>query len=133
MAEPNGAIYPLECNPRATSGIHLFRPADGLAEALLAPGRLAASGSVATPAPGAGAMLSPAMLTYGLAQAVRERRTREWLRAFAGSRDAVYRRGDAGPAAEQLRLFGWLRRTASRRGVTLQEASTIDIEWNGER
>lgn len=133
MAEPGGAIYPLECNPRATSGIHLFRPADGLAEALLAPARLVASGAVATPAPGAGAMLSPAMLTYGLAQAVRERRMREWLRAFAGSRDAVYRRGDAGPAAEQLRLFAWLRRTARGRGVTLQEASTIDIEWNGER
>ncbi|MFC3798981.1 ATP-grasp domain-containing protein [Cohnella sp. GCM10012308] len=133
MEEPGGAVYPLECNPRATSGIHLFSPADGLAEAILAPGRLVASGSVATPAPGAGAMLSPAMLTYGLAQAVRERRMREWLRAFAGSRDAVYRRGDAGPAAEQLKLFAWLRRTAARQGLTLQEASTIDIEWNGER
>lgn len=133
MAEPSGAIYPLECNPRATSGIHLFRPADGLAEALLSPARLAASGSVATPVPGAGAMLSPVMLTYGLTQAFRERRVREWGRAFAGSRDAVYRRGDAGPALEQLRLLGWLRRTAKRQGVTLQEASTIDIEWNGER
>lgn len=133
MAEPDGTVYPLECNPRATSGIHLFRPGDGLAEALLAPAGLAASGAVATPGLGAGAMLSPAMLTYGLAQAIRERRMREWLRAFAGSRDAVYRRGDPAPAAEQLRLFAWLRRTAARHGLTLQEASTIDIEWNGER
>ncbi|CAI6082753.1 ATP-grasp domain-containing protein [Cohnella sp. JJ-181] len=133
MALPDGAVYPLECNPRATSGIHLFTPADGLAEALLSPERLIAGGTVATPAPGAGAMLSAAMLTYGLAQAARERRLSEWLRAFAGSRDAVYRRGDAGPAAEQLRLYAWLRRTAAKRGVTLQEASTIDIEWNGER
>lgn len=133
MALPDGAVYPLECNPRATSGIHLFRPADGLAEALLAPQRRLAGGTIASPAPGAGAMLSAAMLTYGLAQAARGRRLGEWLRAYAGSRDAVYRRGDAGPAAEQLRLFAWLRRTAARQGLTLQEASTIDIEWNGER
>lgn len=133
MALPDGRVYPLECNPRATSGIHLFSPEDGLAEALLAPERLIASGMVAKPAAGAGAMLSAAMLTYGFLQACRGRRLGEWLHAYASSRDAVFRRGDARPAAEQLRLFGWLRRVAIRRGVTLQEAATSDIEWNGER
>lgn len=133
MLLPDGAVYPLECNPRATSGIHLFRPADGLAGSLLEPERAAAQGAPAEPAAGASVMLSAAMLTYGLAQAVRERRIRAWWRACAGSRDAVYRRGDGRPAAEQLRLLGWMRRVARARGVSLQEASTFDIEWNGER
>lgn len=78
-------------------------------------------------------MLSAAMLSYGLVQAVRERTLGEWLRAWRSSRDVVYRREDPKPFAEQFRLLAWTRRTAARHGLTLQEASTSDIEWNGER
>ncbi|MBD2847606.1 ATP-grasp domain-containing protein [Paenibacillus sp. IB182496] len=130
---PDGRPRPLECNPRATSGVHLFGPRDRLAEALLTPERLLHSGERAEPAPGGrGAMVSAAMLSYGLAQALRERQLMSWLHAWRAGRDVVYRRGDRRPALEQLRLLAWTRRLARRRGLTLLEASTLDIEWNGE-
>ncbi|MFB9274367.1 ATP-grasp domain-containing protein [Cohnella cellulosilytica] len=136
MVSPEGAVLPMECNPRATSGVHLFGPEGRLAEALLAPASLLASGRIAAPAPEAGrrgTMLTAAMLSYGLAQAVRERTLGQWLRAWRSSRDVVFRREDPKPCAEQFRLLAWTRKTAARRGLTLQEASTSDIEWNGER
>lgn len=136
MVSPNGAVMPMECNPRATSGVHLFGTGGRLAEALLAPSNLIANGQIATPAAEAvhsGAMLSAAMLSFGLMQAFRQRMLREWLHACRSSRDVVFRRDDPKPFAEQFRLLAWMRRAAKRRGLTLQEASTSDIEWNGER
>jgi len=135
MVSPEGAVAPLECNPRATSGVHLFRSDGRLAEALLAPSALLSEGRVATPSAedGSGAMLSAAMLSYGLLQSARELRLREWLGAYRRSRDVVYRRDDPRPFAEQFRLLAWTRRVARRQGLSLQEASTSDIEWNGLR
>ncbi|QJD83003.1 ATP-grasp domain-containing protein [Cohnella herbarum] len=136
MVSPEGAVMPMECNPRATSGVHLFGSSDGsLAEALLTPSGLIANGRIATPSEiaGSGAMLTAAMLSFGLTQAVRQRMLREWQRAYRSSRDVVFRREDPKPFAEQFRLLAWTRRVARRRGFSLQEASTSDIEWNGER
>jgi len=135
IVSPAGVAMPIECNPRATSGVHLFGAGGRLAEALLAPSRLIADGQVAAPAAEAGhsAMLSAAMLSFGLMQAVKQRTLRKWMRAYRGGRDVVYRRDDPKPFCEQFRLLSWTRRMAKRRGLTLQEASTSDIEWNGER
>jgi len=131
----DGAVLPLECNPRATSGVHLFGAEGRLAEAILAPADLLAEGRVAEPAAkdGRGAMLSAAMLSYGLAQAIGRHKLGEWLRAYRSGRDVVYRRDDLKPFAEQFRLLAWTWLVARRRSLSMQEASTIDIEWNGER
>ncbi|TVY02033.1 ATP-grasp domain-containing protein [Cohnella terricola] len=135
MILPDGTIAPLECNPRATSGVHLFGTNGGLAEAILSPSRLLGAESLAMPASGngQGAMLSAAMLSYGLLQAAGERAFGQWLRAFWNSRDVVYRRDDPKPFLEQFRLLAWTSRIARRNGLTMQEASTLDIEWNGDR
>ena len=135
MVASDGSVLPMECNPRATSGIHLFGPGDRLAEAILHPDTLLRHDGVAFPgeAGGSGAMLSAAMFTYGFMHACRQQRVREWMQACRASRDAVYRRDDAWPSVEQFRLLGWALWTARRHGLTLQEALTSDIEWNGER
>jgi hypothetical protein len=78
-------------------------------------------------------MLSAAMVSFGLMQATRQRMLREWLRAYRRSRDVVFRWDDPKPFVEQFRLLAWTKRIANRRGISLQEASTSDIEWNGER
>ncbi|MFC5406129.1 ATP-grasp domain-containing protein [Cohnella soli] len=131
----DGTVAPLECNPRTTSGVHLFGSDDRLAEAMLEPSELLTEGQVAIPSAqaGQGAMLSAAMLSFGLVQAVKQRNLREWLRAYRSSRDVVFRRDDPKPFTEQFRLLAWTRRIAREQGITLQQASTSDIEWNGER
>ena len=77
-------------------------------------------------------MLLTAMLVYGLPAALKKREFRPWLEAFTRSRDIIFSLYDPAPALLQLRsllyfvLLGWWRR------ISPLEASTFDIEWNGE-
>ena len=77
-------------------------------------------------------MLLTAMLAYGLPGALRKRTLRHWLLEFSHSRDVIFSLHDPAPALLQMRsllhfvLLGW------QRGLSPLEASTFDIEWNGE-
>ncbi|MFB6363588.1 hypothetical protein ACFCP7_05915 [Paenibacillus elgii] len=124
-----GELYAIECNPRTTSGIHLFRPADGLASALLHPEALGET--VIEPRPHAQGMLGVPMLACGLTRSRSWRAFATWLSKFAAARDVVFRWSDPRPFAEQLFLLLELWRSAAARKQTLMEASTGDIEWNG--
>lgn len=133
-----GDIFPLECNPRATSGIHLFRPEDGLASALI--DGIAAAGSglsgkarpLITVSPGRCAIIAPAMMLYGLAGVRSLDRFKRWLSYMRLGRDAVFRLRDPWPGMEQARTLFYFWRIARSRNVSLMEATTLDIEWNGE-
>ncbi|MEC0136256.1 hypothetical protein P4H94_05080, partial [Paenibacillus macerans] len=57
---------------------------------------------------------------------------RSWLAAARGSRDAVFRTDDFRPWLEQALVVYDAFRSARRLGITLTEALTYDIEWNGE-
>ncbi|WP_050900530.1 hypothetical protein [Paenibacillus elgii] len=124
-----GELYAIECNPRTTSGIHLFQPEDGLVLALLQPEALGES--VIEPQPQTKGMLGLPMLACGLTGSRSWRAFAAWLSKYAAARDVVFRWSDPQPFAEQLFLLLELRRTAAARKQTLMEASTGDIEWNG--
>ncbi len=131
IEQDGGKLYGIECNPRATSGIHLFEPGIGLERALLSPGELAAEGAVIRPRPGSKAMLALPMLGSGWRELLRGD-PRSWLAAARGSRDAVFRTDDFRPWLEQALVVYDAFRSARRLGITLTEALTYDIEWNGE-
>ncbi|MDF2724088.1 MAG: hypothetical protein K0Q59_3763, partial [Paenibacillus sp.] len=134
IEEEDGALYALECNPRATSGIHLFG-ADGggaLVRAFLHPQSLRRSGAVLMPQQGHSAMLTAPMLAAGLADIRSLGKLPEWQRAFRSARDVVFSRSDMMPAVEQLRVLWDAWRTSRTRGIPLVHATTIDIEWNGD-
>lgn len=122
----DGTLWPLECNPRATSGVHLFTPADGLDRALLG----TAEGLV-EPKPGSAAVLGLAMWLYALPEVRTPARLGEWVGRMVGARDAVFRWDDPLPAVSQLGLFGHLVAEGLRTGTSALHASTRDIEWNG--
>jgi hypothetical protein len=124
---PDGTLYPLECNPRATSGIHLFSPEDRLDEAFFG-----TSPSLKLPRPNASSMLGLAMLVYGLPEAKTPQRLGEWLTAVVKSRDAVFRWDVPLPFFHQFAVFGHYVAASAARGISVLEASTHDIEWNGE-
>lgn len=122
-----GEIAALECNPRATSGIHLFAEQADFPAAFLDPAQPCLFPAQAHPS-----MLLTAMLGYGLPAALRKREFRPWLTAFTRSRDVIFSLHDPAPALLQLRsllFFVWL---GWRKGISALEASTFDIEWNGE-
>lgn len=132
LIEQNGGeLYGIECNPRATSGIHLFEPSIGLERALLSPEELAAEGVIVRPRPGSKAMLALPMLGCGWRELLRGE-LGSWLAAARGARDVIFRADDFRPWLEQALVVYDAFRTARRLGITLTEALTYDIEWNGE-
>jgi hypothetical protein len=117
----------LECNPRATSGAHLFAPADHLERAYLENLEHPILPSVTQRA-----MLMLPMILYGLPNAIRSRRIPEWWSDLRSTRDVIFDRDDPSPAWHQIPSAIELLREASRLNCSALEASTADIEWNGE-
>ena len=121
-----GELFALECNPRATSGVHLLAGNPRFAGAFFEP-----PAELVTPSRARPAMLASAMLLAAL-PALRSRTAlRRWAAAFADARDVVFRPDDPAPALLQglgLANFLWW---AARRRISPVQASTLDIEWNG--
>ncbi|PRA08797.1 MULTISPECIES: ATP-grasp domain-containing protein [unclassified Paenibacillus] len=129
----DGQVYAIECNPRATSGIHLFHPGDDLVRALTEPETLVKEGRMITPARGSKAMLMLPMLGSGLQQIFGKGKFRAWVAAWCGARDVVYMRQDIQPLFEQFAVVLTAWRLARSQKFSLTEALTHDIEWNGEQ
>lgn len=124
IIDADGSPWLIECNPRATSGVHLFDRSAAFGLALL--GRTNAEPS---PDP---VRNSLAMDSFGLARALREGLPNEWRDQRRASRDILAAPGDPAPrrgALVDAAAFG-LRALAS--ACSLAEAMTADIEWNGQ-
>jgi hypothetical protein len=121
---PDGRAVPIECNPRAVSGVHLFA-GDALARAILGQAQ-------PPPAPGTRRHLAPAMALLGLPQAIAGGRLSAFVETWRSGTDAIGRPGDPWPRAGALvdaARFAALG-LSRRRSPTRQ--TTADIEWNGE-
>ncbi len=123
-----GLIQPLECNPRATSGLHLVAQEVKFLDALLGPTN---SQMIARPREGAIGQLRLAMLVYGLPSIRSLKSALSWIKIFWGAREVVLSLRDPLPFFDQFVSFYQLIRESSRRGITPLEVSTQDIEWNG--
>ncbi|MBN8501185.1 MAG: hypothetical protein J0M19_08560 [Sphingomonadales bacterium] len=125
MFDPAEVPYLLECNPRATSGIHLLCGTGQLARGM-------ADGSTMPPNITQTAFLGPAMVLFGLPQALIRGTLREWRICWKAGRDVISRPGDRAPLlgamldAARFTLNGWAH------GISTNAATTRDMEWNGE-
>ncbi|MDO5693909.1 MAG: ATP-grasp domain-containing protein [Pseudomonadota bacterium] len=123
----DGRFYVLECNPRATSGIHLLgHEPEKLVDALQGRSSLMHSFSEpsAPPCQVALAMLLFAATKHGL--------HRSFWRDFCAARDIIFRRDDAVPwVAQGLGVLEVLVRAATQR-CGLLPATTTDIQWDGQ-
>ncbi len=125
MLGPDGKYYLLECNPRATSGVHLLVAQGDLAKAIEA-GR-----PMAQPVSGA-AYLGPAMALFGLPLALRNHRLGKWKALLTTGHDAISRPGDRAPIVGAMIDAASFFLTGIRHGISTNAATTFDIEWNGE-
>lgn len=126
MLGQDGKLYVLECNPRATSGLHMLA-AEPLASAFLEP-----DGPLLEPTSMTPAMLASVMLLFPFPQTLRRGGFLTLLKDMLAARDVMFAWNDPVPALlSPLSLLEVLV-TACRTGKRLTRAATFDIEWNGE-
>jgi hypothetical protein len=125
-----GEIFPLECNPRATSGLHLFWQESRFPALFLESDEC--NQPVLRPETSTQAMIALALLVYGPPTIHSWKRLKEWLRILSQARDVIFDPRDLKPFLYQLFIL-WFNWKGSRaRGLSLQAFSTLDIEWNGQ-
>jgi hypothetical protein len=127
IRRPDGSVLPLECNPRATSGLHFFR-SPAFAKAVLA-----ADGPAQEVAPDVTAPqgVRLALWMYGLPQALRGGGMGPFRAALREVQDVLDWPGDPGPRRAQLAALREIAAKALRDRTSLQRAATEDIEWDG--
>lgn len=124
IVTPDGMVVPIECNPRAVSGLHLFDAAPALARAMLGQGEAYTARGVR--------YLGPAMVLLGLSSAIGSGRLGQLVRDVGRGRDAVGRPGDRRPVlGAMLDAARFATQALVSRG-SAAGATTSDIEWNGE-
>lgn len=124
---PDGSVTAIECNPRATSGVHLLASHPHFVRAYLD-----AEISCITPAPNVGAMVLGGMIFYGLPTVRTRAQWQRWWGTIRNSRDVVWRGDDPMPWFRQWLALAMFIARATRLGISPLEATTWDIEWNGE-
>jgi hypothetical protein len=124
IVRPDGQAVPIECNPRAVSGVHLFNGDPRLALALLG------EGPPVHVRRGL-AYLGPAMLLLGAPQALARGQTGRWLADLRRGKDALSACGRGTPVGALLDAARFAGVGLTRRRSPTRQ-STDDIEWNGE-
>jgi hypothetical protein len=131
ISAPDGSFSVLECNPRAISGLHLFTATDALPDAIT--GAITGDENhCILPGDNSPGMLAPVMLSAGLAQALRAGQLPRWWRDFRRARDAISTPGDRLAIAGGLLDVLSYSRIALQQRCNLRQATTRDIEWDGE-
>ncbi len=124
IVDATGQPWLIECNPRATSGVHLFGRSAKFGGALLGRG-------IADPVPD-GWRNCVMMYSFGVAEALRTRRLSKWRTDRGRSKDIVSAPGDPLPPLGALMDAAGFGLRALASGRALAEAMTADIEWNGQ-
>lgn len=119
-----GLYYPIECNPRTTTGSFLFAAQDHLPEAFFEDQAFKLRRPTAEPV-----ALKLPMLVYALPKHLNN--LGAFLKDLSQTADPLMRLDDFGPFNAQFGLMWQTWRQARKSGVGLMAASTHDIEWNG--
>ncbi|TCS96856.1 ATP-grasp domain-containing protein [Hazenella coriacea] len=125
---PSGELVPIECNPRLTSGIHLFSPEDRIDYAF----DPTYEGKTVIPQQDRRQMLALAMYSYGLSSIRSFVQFKNWLRTVCSSQDVLFRWKDPLPSWGQLSTLFYFWKQTRKLGISMLESSTYDIEWNGD-
>lgn len=120
----DGTAIPIECNPRAVSGVH-FYDGDALGRAI--------TGETHPPPPsGMRRHLSPAMALLGAPTALATGHVASFVRTWRAGTDAIGRPGDRWPAMGAIADAARFATLGLTRHRSPTRQTTDDIEWNGE-
>jgi predicted ATP-grasp superfamily ATP-dependent carboligase len=121
-------LYAIECNPRATSGLHLFEKGDRLDQALFGLNK-----RLIAPKSGIKRQIAMGMLLYGWKKSsLPNNRWKTFLKDFCTIQDVVLRKDDVKPFLLKPFIFAGLYKAARKLKLPLPEFFTYDHHWNGE-
>lgn len=127
----DGVLYPIECNPRITSGVHLFSINDGLVECFLG----MATKKIVRPQSGTIRSIKLALFVRCIRLLFAIRPKFEWLKTLnfiIKSRDVLWDRNDPFPAIGQFLSLGEFLLQSMRLGISPNDIATHDIGYNGK-
>jgi glutathione synthase/RimK-type ligase-like ATP-grasp enzyme len=127
MRDSKGDFYPIECNPRATSGLHLFDGNEGFCSVFLEK----KIQEKVKPIGDKAFKLGLPMLMYGFSEGFLFRQPRLFMKEFFHSKDAIYSTKDKKPYFYQGVIFLVMVARKIKSGKGLTELTTTDIEWSG--
>jgi len=120
----DGNYYCLECNPRLTSGIHLFDAKDALMP-------FHSASKICYPKAENRMMLALAMLSYNLVEQRSLTNFRDLIDAMRQADDVVFSWKDLRPFFAQFLSVLHFYKIAKQNNISILEATTHHIEWNG--
>lgn len=126
IVTPDGTVFPIECNPRAVSGVHLLDADPAMARAILGKGM--------APVPPSGRLryLGLAMAVFGFPASIAQNRTLEFLRDMRQGNDVIGRSADRLPVLGAIADAVYFTAIGLTHRRSATEQTTADIEWNGE-
>ena len=126
--ETENKLYSIECNPRATSGAHLFNSHDRLDLAFLNQTQ-----EMILPKTGNKKQLAIAMAVYGWRRNASPNNTfSKFLKEFVGVKDVVFSAKDLLPIIAQPLIFSGIWLKSLRFSLNLPAFFMYDYEWNGD-
>lgn len=123
----NKTLYPIECNPRSTSGLHLFRKEDNLPDAFFVENI-----ETVKPKPGFSKQIAVGMLLYGWKTKHPEKSYVQFLKNLLSVQDVIFSRHDLSPFFMQPFLFITYIIRCLKLRMSIPSMFTFDIDWNGE-
>lgn len=125
--DEDGICYPIECNPRTTSGTYLFTEQDHLPKAFFDTN----IESPIVPTSKTPRMVGLAMLLYYLPTLRDFNGLQDFINTLSRSKDVIFNPKDVKPFISQFTSLMHYFKQAQKNNITVLEASTFDIEWNG--
>jgi hypothetical protein len=122
MTKDRGPVA-IECNPRATSGIHFFTQGVRFVEAVTNRGSAMPDREPK--------MIKPVLWTDGLFRAILRSDLSGWRRDVARASDALAFENYETPVWQMLRTTAMFAARSIRSRTSLLDATTSDIAWNG--
>lgn len=124
---PEKGLYCIECNPRATSGIMMFRPHNRVDEAFFGE-----NDELIVPDDDVHTMIKVGMTIFGWREDARQGRTmRQYFRDLRGFDDVIGVRGDRLPGYALPVAYLGIVRSCLKYRVGLAEGFMHDHEWDG--
>ncbi|MCI0766173.1 ATP-grasp domain-containing protein [Bacillus sp. TL12] len=122
----DGDAIPIECNPRTTSGLHLFD------EEILSAFFDTKVNHTLIPKPNSECAIRLAMLLYGPPYLKSKQTRKQWLKVLCSYPDIIYSHSDWKPFFYQFYSMYKLWRESDKHERTILEQTTYDISWDGE-